>query len=82
MHLSFAADDDRAALTEVIVGQPSAKDRCDVNQAGKPAIEFQRAGIGPAEAEAAVAGAEPLSENGYKIEVFKGLVTEELEGIA
>jgi xanthine dehydrogenase YagS FAD-binding subunit len=34
-----------------------------------------------AAAEAAVAGAEPLSENGYKIELFKGLVTEQLEAI-
>ena len=35
-----------------------------------------------AAAEASVAGAEPLSENGYKIELFKGLVTEQLEAIA
>ncbi len=34
-----------------------------------------------AAAEASVAGAEPLSENGYKIELFKGLVTEQLEAI-
>jgi xanthine dehydrogenase YagS FAD-binding subunit len=33
-------------------------------------------------AEAAVAGAEPLSGNSYKIELFKGLVTEQLEAIA
>jgi xanthine dehydrogenase YagS FAD-binding subunit len=35
-----------------------------------------------AAAEASVAGAEPLSENGYKIELFKGLVAEQLEAIA
>ena len=34
-----------------------------------------------AAAEASVAGAEPLSENGYKIELFKGLVAEQLEAI-
>ena len=32
-----------------------------------------------AAAEASVAGAEPLSENGYKIELFKGLMREQLE---
>jgi xanthine dehydrogenase YagS FAD-binding subunit len=32
-------------------------------------------------AEAAVAGAEPLSENGYKVPLVKGLVTEQLEAI-
>ena len=32
-------------------------------------------------AEATVTGAEPLSENGYKIELFKGLMTEQLEAI-
>ncbi len=35
-----------------------------------------------AAAEASVAGAEPLSENGYKIELFKGLMTEQLETIS
>jgi xanthine dehydrogenase YagS FAD-binding subunit len=34
-----------------------------------------------AAAEAAVAGAEPLSGNGYKIALFKGLVAEQLEAI-
>jgi len=34
-----------------------------------------------AAAEATVAGAEPLSENGYKIDLFKGLMTEQLEAI-
>jgi len=34
-----------------------------------------------AAAEAAVAGAEPLSENGYKIKLFKGLMTEQLEAM-
>ncbi len=33
-------------------------------------------------AEATVAGAEPLSENGYKIALFKGLVAEQLEAMA
>lgn len=33
-------------------------------------------------ARAAVAGAEPLAENGYKIELFRGLMTEELEAMA
>ncbi len=32
-------------------------------------------------AEATVAGAEPLAKNGYKIELFKGLMTEQLEAI-
>jgi len=32
-------------------------------------------------AEATVTGAEPLSENGFKIELFKGLMTEQLEAI-
>ncbi len=32
-------------------------------------------------AEATVAGAEPLARNGYKIEIFKGLMTEQLEAI-
>ena len=32
-------------------------------------------------AEATVAGAEPLAKNGYKIEIFKGLMTEQLEAI-
>jgi len=34
-----------------------------------------------AASEAAVAGAEPLSENGYKVPLVKGLVTEQLEAI-
>jgi xanthine dehydrogenase YagS FAD-binding subunit len=34
-----------------------------------------------AAAAAAVAGAEPLAENGYKVPLFKGLVTEQLEAI-
>jgi xanthine dehydrogenase YagS FAD-binding subunit len=34
-----------------------------------------------AAAEASVEGAEPLSGNGYKIDLFKGLVTEQLEAI-
>ncbi len=34
-----------------------------------------------AAAEAAVAGAEPLSENGYKVPLVKGLVTEQLDAI-
>jgi len=34
-----------------------------------------------AAAEASVAGAEPLSENGYKIELFRGLMAEQLEAI-
>jgi xanthine dehydrogenase YagS FAD-binding subunit len=34
-----------------------------------------------AAAEAAVAGAEPLSENGYKVPLVKGLVAEQLEAI-
>jgi xanthine dehydrogenase YagS FAD-binding subunit len=34
-----------------------------------------------AAAEAAVAGAEPLADNGYKVPLFKGLITEELERI-
>jgi xanthine dehydrogenase YagS FAD-binding subunit len=34
-----------------------------------------------AAAEAAVDGAEPLSNNGYKIDLFKGLVAEQLESI-
>jgi xanthine dehydrogenase YagS FAD-binding subunit len=34
-----------------------------------------------AAAEASVEGAEPLSENGYKIELFKGLLTDQLEAI-
>jgi xanthine dehydrogenase YagS FAD-binding subunit len=34
-----------------------------------------------AAAEAAVAGAEPLAKNGYKVELFKGLLTEQLEAI-
>lgn len=33
-------------------------------------------------AEATVAGAEPLAKNGYKIELFKGLMTEQLEAMA
>ncbi len=33
-------------------------------------------------AEATVAGAEPLAKNGYKIELFKGLMTEQLEKMA
>jgi len=32
--------------------------------------------------EAAVRGSEPLTKNGYKIELFKGLMTEQLEAIA
>lgn len=32
-------------------------------------------------ADAAVDGAEPLTENGYKIDLFRGLVTEQLEAI-
>jgi xanthine dehydrogenase YagS FAD-binding subunit len=32
-------------------------------------------------AKATVAGAEPMSKNGYKIELFKGLMTEQLEAI-
>lgn len=32
-------------------------------------------------AEATVAGAEPLAKNGYKIELFKGLMAEQLEAI-
>jgi len=32
-------------------------------------------------ADAAVAGAEPLAKNGYKIPLFKGLITDELEKI-
>ncbi len=34
-----------------------------------------------AAAEAAVAGAEPLAKNGYKIDLFRGLVTDQLEAI-
>jgi len=34
-----------------------------------------------AAAEASVAGAEPLSMNGYKIALFRGLVAEQLEAI-
>jgi xanthine dehydrogenase YagS FAD-binding subunit len=34
-----------------------------------------------AAAEASVAGAEPLSGNGYKIDLFKGLIAEQLEAI-
>jgi xanthine dehydrogenase YagS FAD-binding subunit len=33
-------------------------------------------------AKATVSGAEPLSENGYKIELFVGLLTEQLEALA
>jgi xanthine dehydrogenase YagS FAD-binding subunit len=33
-------------------------------------------------AEAAVAGAEPLAKNGYKLPLFRGLITDELEKIA
>jgi xanthine dehydrogenase YagS FAD-binding subunit len=32
-----------------------------------------------AAAEAAVAGAEPLAKNGYKVLLFRGLITDELE---
>jgi xanthine dehydrogenase YagS FAD-binding subunit len=35
-----------------------------------------------AAADAAVAGAEPLANNGYKLPMFKGLITDELERIA
>jgi xanthine dehydrogenase YagS FAD-binding subunit len=35
-----------------------------------------------AAAEACVDGAEPLSENAYKVPLFKGLLTDQLEGIA
>ena len=35
-----------------------------------------------AAAEAAVAGAEPLAKNGYKLPLFRGLITDELEKIA
>lgn len=35
-----------------------------------------------AAAEAAVTGAEPLADNGYKIDLFRGLITEQLEAIA
>ena len=35
-----------------------------------------------AAAEAVVAGAEPLSKNGYKLPLFRGLITDELEKIA
>ena len=35
-----------------------------------------------AAAEAAVAGAEPLAKNGYKLPLFRGLVTDELEKLA
>ncbi len=35
-----------------------------------------------AAAEAAVAGAEPLEKNGYKVPLFKGVVTEELTAVA
>jgi xanthine dehydrogenase YagS FAD-binding subunit len=33
-------------------------------------------------AEAAVQGAEPLAENGYKVDLLRGLVTAELEALA
>ncbi len=33
-------------------------------------------------AEAAVAGAEPLEQNGYKVPLLKGLITEQLEQLA
>jgi xanthine dehydrogenase YagS FAD-binding subunit len=35
-----------------------------------------------AAAEAAVAGAEPLEHNGYKVPLFKGLIAEQLEALA
>jgi xanthine dehydrogenase YagS FAD-binding subunit len=35
-----------------------------------------------AAADAAVAGAEPLANNGYKVPLFRGLVAEELEKMA
>ncbi len=35
-----------------------------------------------AAAEAAVKGAEPLTKNGYKVELFKGLIAEQLEAMA
>jgi xanthine dehydrogenase YagS FAD-binding subunit len=34
-----------------------------------------------AAAAAAVEGAEPLANNGYKVELFKGLITEQLEAL-
>jgi hypothetical protein len=34
-----------------------------------------------AAADAVVAGAEPLAKNGYKIPLFAGLITDELEKI-
>jgi len=36
----------------------------------------------PEAAEAAVANAEPLAKNGYKLPLFRGLITDELEKIA
>ena len=35
-----------------------------------------------AASEAAIAGAEPLAKNGYKLPLFRGLITDELEKIA
>ena len=40
-------------------------------------------GVGAAAAaEAAIAGAEPLEHNGYKVPLFKGLIAEQLEALA
>jgi len=40
-------------------------------------------GVGAAAAaEAAIAGAEPLEHNGYKLPLFKGLIAEQLEALA
>jgi xanthine dehydrogenase YagS FAD-binding subunit len=35
-----------------------------------------------AAAEAALAAAEPLEHNGYKVPLFKGLIAEQLEALA
>ena len=44
-------------------------------------IALIRAGAAAA-AEAAIAGAEPLEHNGYKLPLFKGLIAEQLEALA
>ena len=45
---------DGLALAEIVVGQPAADQRRDVDQPGEPGVQPERLGVGPAEAEAAL----------------------------
>jgi xanthine dehydrogenase YagS FAD-binding subunit len=83
-----------AGVALALVFEGDAVTSADVFLSGVAPVPWRAAGVEAAltgktldaatiaaAAEAAVAGAEPLSENGYKVPLVKGLVTEQLEAI-